>query len=202
MNRPGGFLITERGLSFCGFRAGARILDIGCGTGDTVRHLRENLGLEAQGVDKDPSVLGDHPNLSSALGESLPFPEAGFEGVLLECSLSVMEDPDRVLAEARRVLIPGGWLLLSDVHARGEAAILRGCLGRVESLPSLMDRLQTHGFDLERVEDFTPHLRALWGQRILEGGAARLCAELGADCDRLKAIDCGYALLVARKGNP
>lgn len=202
MNRPGGFLITERGLSFCAFSPGARILDIGCGTGDTVRHLRERHGLDAWGVDRDPDAMEDRAYLSCAAGEALPFPGDCFEGVLLECSLSVMDDPDRVLAEARRVLVPGGWLLLSDVHARGEAATFRGCLGRVESLPWLMARLRAPGFRLEHVEDFTPHLRALWGQRILEDGAAGLCAELGVDRARLKAIDCGYVLLVARKEAP
>ena len=202
MNRPGGFTITERGLSFCAFTPGARILDIGCGTGDTVRHLRERHGLEALGVDKDSAGVMNRAHLSCAPGESLPFAEGCFEGVLMECSLSVMDDPDRVLAEAHRVLAPGGWLLLSDVHARGEAATLAGCLGRVETLPALRARLDAHGFRVEQVEDFTPHLRALWGQRILEGGTASLCSELGADRARLKAIDCGYALLVARREAP
>lgn len=202
MNRPGGWLITERGLSCCAFPSGARVLDIGCGTGDTVRHLRERHGLEAQGVDRDPDVVEGHAHLMCARGEALPFVDGGFAGVLLECSLSVMDDPDRVLAEAHRVLAPGGWLLLSDVHARGEAAVLQGCLGRVESLSTLTARLLTHRFRLERVEDFTPHLRALWGQRILAGSCSDLCAELGADHARLKAIDCGYALMVARREAP
>jgi arsenite methyltransferase len=199
MNRPGGFAITERGLSLCAFPASAKILDIGCGTGDTVRHLRDRHGLEAQGVDKDPAAVADRAHLTCASGESLPFAEGCFDGVLLECSLSVMDDPDHVLKECHRVLAPGGWLLVSDVYARGEPVLLAGCLGRVETLAMLTARLQAHGFRLEHIEDFTSHLRALWGQRILEQGTAGLCAELGADRGRLKAIACGYALLVARK---
>ncbi len=202
MNRPGGFTITERGLSFCAFPPSARVLDIGCGSGDTIGYLRDRHGLEALGVDSDPKLVACRADLICASGEALPFPEACFEGVLLECSLSITDEPDRVLAEARRVLRPGGWLLLSDVHARGEAATLQGCLGRVEALPTLTARLQAQGFQLEHVEDFTSHLRALWGQRTLEGDAAGLCAELGVDRARLKAIDCGYVLLVARKVAP
>ncbi len=202
MNRPGGFIITERGLSLCTLAPGARVLDIGCGTGDTVRHLRERYGFEAQGVDRDPAAMAGRAHLTCAPGEALPFLDACFEGVLMECSFSVVDDPRRVLAEARRVLAPGGWLVLSDVHARGEAADLAGCLGRVETLPTLRTRLQAQGFRVRHEEDFTPHLRALWGQRILEGGAGALCAELGVDRTRLKAIDCGYVLLVARRESP
>jgi arsenite methyltransferase len=199
MNRPGGFTITEHGLEVCTFPPGARVLDIGCGTGDTVRYLRERRGLEALGVDVDPAVVAGRPHLACASGEALPFADGSFDGVLLECSLSVTDDPDRVLAECRRVLAPEGWLLLSDVYARGEPAFLKGCLGRVETLPTLEERLHAQCFHVAHVEDFTPRLRALWGQRVLDLGTACLCAELGADRARLKAIDCGYALLIARR---
>ena len=198
MNRPGGFLITDRGLELWALPPGARLLDVGCGEGETVARLRR-LGFEGYGVDPAPGTASP---LVRARGEALPFQEATFDGALLECSLSVVGDPGRVLAECRRVLRPGGGLLVSDVYARGRADALKGCLGRVETQADLAGRLEAGGFRLTHVEDFSGHLRALWGQRILERGAAALCAELGADRDRLRAVDCGYALLVARKERP
>ena len=53
--RPGGFAITDRAISFCSFQRGAKILDIGCGSGATVNHLIQNQDFDAFGVDKDLS---------------------------------------------------------------------------------------------------------------------------------------------------
>jgi arsenite methyltransferase len=202
MNRPGGLTLTERGLALCAFPPGARLLDVGCGTGDTVRYLRQARGFDCRGIDKDPGVVQGRDHLACAPGDRLPCERGSQDGVLLECSLSVMDDPDQVLAECHRILAPGGRLLISDVYARGQAAELRGCLGRVETRSVLVARIEARGFMVEHFEDFSSHLRALWGQRVLEKGSAALCAELGADRQRLQVIDCGYALLVTRKGEP
>jgi len=199
VDRPGGFAITDRAMTLCAFPAGARLLDVGCGTGATVRHLTRNYGLEVQGVDQAP-VQGS--GLATARGEALPFREGAMDGVLLECSLSVMDDPDRVLQECRRVLKPGGRLVLSDVYARGEEAHLQGCLGRVEQRATILARVARHGFELQGFEDFSEHLHALWGQRVFEQGTAAFCAELGADQARLKAVACGYCLVIARRSGP
>ena len=197
--RPGGFALTDRALAFCAFPPGARILDLGCGRGATVRHARRVHHLDAWGVDPDPARIAGRAHLLRARAEHLPFPADSVAGVLLECSLSVMDDPEAVLAECRRVLKPGGRLVLSDVYARGQAARLRGCLGRVDRKETLVARLSAQGFGLELFEDCSEHLRVLWAQQVFEKGLAALCAELGADRDGLGAVDCGYCLLVARR---
>ena len=55
--RPGGFTITDRALEFCSFKKGAKLLDVGCGLGATVRRGTDEYGLDVYGIEKDKEVL-------------------------------------------------------------------------------------------------------------------------------------------------
>jgi SAM-dependent methyltransferase len=194
--RPGGLALTDRLLEACAFPPGARVLDLGCGAGATVRHLLGR-GLAALGLDP-AAPAGTGPFLRGR-GEQLPLAAGSVDGVLMECSLSVTGDPDRVLGQCRRVLGRGGRLGLTDLYARGREARLAGCAGRLEARATLEARLEAQGFRVERFEDCTPLLQAYWCQRILdEGGAA--CRDLaGGDPAALRAARAGYCLVVARR---
>jgi SAM-dependent methyltransferase len=94
-----------------------RVLDVGCGAGGTLRWLLER-GHTATGVDSSAASL-EHaaqlvPPTSLHRGDAvaLPFPNGSFDGVLL---LDVLEHTDdaAALREARRVVRPGGWVLVS-----------------------------------------------------------------------------------------
>lgn len=199
IDRPGGFTLTDKAVASCGFPPGARLLDVGCGSGATVRHLIRDYGLDAHGIDKAPCASWNRANLSCACGEHIPFRDGETDGVLLECSLSVMHDPNQVLKECHRILKPRAYLVLSDLYARGEAADLKGCLGRVDTRETILRQVASHGFEIQCFEDFSEHLLTLWGQKLFEKGAAAFCAELGTDKGKLKAMNCGYFLIVARK---
>ena len=178
--RPGGLRLTERALSFCSFSHGARILDVGCGNGSTVAYLIRHHRFEAVGVDPSPVLLRsglrqkDRLPLVQAMGEALPFPGRGWDGVIIECSLSVAEDADRVLRECYRVLAMGGRLILTDVYLR---AAFVGVAG--QSLPTgwnisgamtredLTGKLTHHGFRVEVWEDHSRVLKEFLAQLIL-----------------------------------
>ena len=96
---------------------------------------------------------------------------------------------------------PGGFLLLSDVYARGAAARLETCLVRMEKRENLFSLLNAAGFVVAAFEDFSGFLQAGWGQMILDKGLRAICAELGTDAGALKAARCGYGLIIARKGD-
>lgn len=133
------------------------ILDAGCGTGGLLVHLAE-LGW-ATGVDLSPEALSwarrrDLPYLAQASVESLPFSDAAYD--LVTCMdvlyhLQVQEDM-AALAEFRRVLRPGGWLLVkvpAYEALRGQHDQTVHTRHRY-TLDELRDKLETAGFVVER----------------------------------------------------
>lgn len=83
-----------------------RVLDLGCGVGHSFHLLAPR---ETVGVDLSEEALRgqDRPTVVADM-RRLPLPSASFESVLSVQSLEHVPDPERVLAEARRVLAPAG----------------------------------------------------------------------------------------------
>jgi SAM-dependent methyltransferase len=110
-------------LSLAGDVAGRRILDAGCGAGPLFAALRER-GAIVTGFDKSEGMLelarrrlGDDADLLLAeLGGPLPFPDDTFDDVTASLVLHYLEDWGPALAELRRVLKPGGRLIVSVDH--------------------------------------------------------------------------------------
>jgi SAM-dependent methyltransferase len=83
-----------------------RVLDLGCGTGHSYRELAPR---ETVGVDIAAEVLAGHDRDTVVADmRSLPFPDASFSSVFSVHSIEHVPDPERVIAEVRRVLVPGG----------------------------------------------------------------------------------------------
>jgi ubiquinone/menaquinone biosynthesis C-methylase UbiE len=115
-----------------------RVLDLGCGTGIVARLLRERLGGAAQitGADVSPPMIAKAravaPDVQwhEADAASLPFPDGSFDLVLCQQMLQFVPDRLAVLREVRRVLSPGGKLLLSTWRPRVHQPLFEA-LGRV-----------------------------------------------------------------------
>ncbi len=98
-----------------GTAAPARVLDIGCGAGFLTNALARE-GHHVTGLDASPAslaVAGSHDRTGTvryvnADALALPFPDASFDAVCAMDFLEHVEDPARVVAEAARVLAPGG----------------------------------------------------------------------------------------------
>lgn len=83
-----------------------RVLDVGCGVGHSFELLAPR---ETVGVDLDPDVLvGQGRETRVGDMRDLPFPDASFGSVLSVQALEHVPDPERAVAEARRVLEPRG----------------------------------------------------------------------------------------------
>ena len=99
---------------------GMRVLDAGCGTGRMARYLTDR-GCVVTGVDLSPGMLAmarrDHPDLvvREASITDLPFEGDTFDGVLLWYSLIHLTSDELpvALSEARRVVAPGGLVLVA-----------------------------------------------------------------------------------------
>jgi SAM-dependent methyltransferase len=83
-----------------------RVLDVGCGVGHSFELLAPR---ETVGVDLDPDVLvGQERDTRVGDMRSLPFADGSFGSVLSVQALEHVPDPDPAVAEAHRVLEPGG----------------------------------------------------------------------------------------------
>ena len=110
-------------LALAGDVAGRRILDAGCGSGPLSAALRDR-GAIVTGFDNSAGMvelarrrLGDGADLQvTDLGGPLPFPDGEFDDVIASLVLHYLEDWGPALAELRRVLKPGGRLLVSVEH--------------------------------------------------------------------------------------
>lgn len=121
--RPGEFDITDKGIEMAGLSKGARVLDIGCGEGDTVAHLTDDFGMKAEGIDMNLSMISaakeKHPGIDVKFGDGEfldDYMSHTFDGIFMECVLSLINIPDEALHEAYCVLKKGGKLILSDLY--------------------------------------------------------------------------------------
>lgn len=100
------------------FAPDARLLDVGCGTGWIAKHFANYTG-----IDGSPDAVAQAAELGRdvLLGDvdrPLPFPDASFDAVVMKDLLEHVQTPSAVVAEARRVLVPGGLLFASSPDAQ------------------------------------------------------------------------------------
>ena len=101
---------------------GPRVLEAGIGTGKNIPYYQDNLEIIA--IDLSPKMLeqarkkaasqGASVELLEADVQSLPFPDASFDTAVATFLFCSVPDPVLGLEELRRVLVPGGQLLLLE----------------------------------------------------------------------------------------
>jgi ubiquinone/menaquinone biosynthesis C-methylase UbiE len=96
---------------------GTSVLDVGCGIGDLLANLEQQRACEVRGIDfKDSAVasarLTRHLNVDQATLTEAGYDSARFDLVTMIEYLEHESDPRAILNEARRILKPGGHLVL------------------------------------------------------------------------------------------
>lgn len=174
---------------------GQRFLDAGCGVGMYLRHVAKMAGFAA-GVDIDPDKVTEARRhvapVQVASAEALPFADGSFDVVLSHEVLEHVADDRQAVAEALRVLKPGGRLVLF-VPNRRYPFETHGCywrgsyrFGNIPLVNWLPARLRNR---------LCPHVRAYTAREL-----RRLWAGLNVRVVLLTQIYPGYDRLVS--GSP
>ncbi|HET8720869.1 MAG TPA: class I SAM-dependent methyltransferase [Nitrospira sp.] len=117
-----GIWYRRRALQYAGLTAGMHVLDVACGPALVAECAREIVGLAGSVVGLDPSLgmlrearKGPCGKLVIGVGERLPFPDAAFDFLSMGYALRHVSDLRAAFAEYRRVLKPGGVVLLLEI---------------------------------------------------------------------------------------
>jgi ubiquinone/menaquinone biosynthesis C-methylase UbiE len=157
------------GREWLGARASGRVLEVAIGTGRNLPHYPADVTLT--GVELSPAMLAIARTRAADLGrlldlregdaEHLPFVDASFDTVVCTLSLCTIPNPATAIGEMRRVLLPGGRLLLLDhivsswppIHAAQwllERITIRTAGEHFTRRP--LPLVQTAGFDIVEVQ--------------------------------------------------
>ncbi len=117
-----GLWYRRKALREAGLTAGMQVLDVACGPGLVSQCAREIVGPSGSVIGLDPSIgmlreaqKGPCQNFVRGIGEQLPFPDQTFDFLSMGYALRHVSDLKTAFSEYRRVLKPGGIVLLLDI---------------------------------------------------------------------------------------
>ena len=154
-------------------RAGETVLDLGSGGGIDVLLSARRVGPagKAYGLDMTDEMLALARRNQAEAGvtnveflkgeiEAIPLPDASVDVIISNCVINLSADKDQVIAEAYRVLKPGGRFAVSDVVVRGSipdsirksVELWVGCIAGALEESEYVTKLARSGFEAVSVE--------------------------------------------------
>lgn len=178
---------------------GETVVEVACGVGGAARHLAAGHGVEVVATNiarvqcadgrrqTEAAGLGDRVHFACADFHELPFADGRFDCWWCQEALIHAADKRRVLTEARRVLRPGGRLVITDIVAGAVAPTedyARGVIAPDQWSMAEYDAVFAElGLEIRERHDWSPHLvRTFEGMlATVLAHEARFAAEVGAD---------------------
>lgn len=175
---PGGEALSCKTVEAMNLSPGARIVELGCGTGTTAQLLAKAFGLQVSAIDRSAAnveraesrfgTTQPAAQFTCADAQLLPFDDGVFDAALAECTFSLFADQRAALREVHRTLKPGGQLAVTDM-ATGRplpedvAGVLAPwtCLADAVDQESYAVLFQANGFQLVEIWDESWGLREL-----------------------------------------
>ena len=113
---------TEKWLIFSMLRKkSGKALDLGCGTGNYTLELKKR-GFDVVGIDASEKMveIARSKGLNCIKGDAyaLPFPDRSFDLVMSVTMFEFIHEPERVVEEIKRVLKPGGEVIIGTMNGR------------------------------------------------------------------------------------
>ena len=146
-------------------RVGGRVLDVGCGTGFVLKHIRAEAAARGKRLGKTVGVdLADgmvdrariRRGVRALSGDALalPFIDQAFDVVVATDVVRFVEDPERFVRELFRVAMPGGTIVIELVARRNGARVRARGLPRESLLRQFIELRRSYGVaELRRALD-------------------------------------------------
>jgi demethylmenaquinone methyltransferase/2-methoxy-6-polyprenyl-1,4-benzoquinol methylase len=148
--------VREAGVKMLAPRSGEHLLEIGFGTGRVLVELAKAVGATGRvlGLDIAENMLAqtkdlveregvaDHVSLDCGDAEDPPYPSDSVDGIFMCFTLELFDTPEipRVLAQCKRVMRPGGRIVVVAVSKEGkQGLIIRAFEWTHRHFPNLMD---------------------------------------------------------------
>jgi ubiquinone/menaquinone biosynthesis C-methylase UbiE len=153
----------EDGREWLTSRARGRVLEVAVGTGRDLPFYPADVTLT--GIDLSPAMLRIARRRAAGLGrqaellvgdaQQLPFDDGSFDSVVTALALCSIPDPATAIAEMKRVLVPGGRLLLLDhVRSSWPPVVAGQWLVERVTIPAAGDHLTRRHLPLVRAAGF------------------------------------------------
>lgn len=206
---PGGLALTFQGAEYAQVNSTSLILDIGCGTGTSLKYLHDTYGCSIYGIDISETAVAKarelmpYATILPSDASSLPFERGFFDVVFMECTLSLFHNPLQALKEAYRVLKPNGSLVILTLSQSSGTQLVQEGTVRLNHLTNTLSMLN---FTDIFYEDHTPDLIQFVVDMIFQYGS--LAAYLNEASQTIDGcvLDCnispkntGYHLVAAKK---